>query len=473
MTVMLARRITPGGRGQRGGVGGSAVRFVDRADAGRRLAAELRDRITGDVVVVGLPRGGVPVAAEVAETLRAPLDVLCVRKLGMPGSPEFAIGAIAEGDVHVLDRGLVARVGVSERALQQVVVAEARELERQAAKFRAGRAPVSLDGRTVVIVDDGLATGATAHAAARAARRQGARRIVLAVPVAAPASARPDQLEVDEIVAVATPRDFRAVGEWYQQFLPTTDDEVLEALDRVGNTRRAPTEGVGAVGGSSVVIPAGTVSLAGRLAVPSDPRGVVVFVHGSGSSRLSPRNVAVAAALNERGFATLLFDLLTEHEASDRRQVFDTRQLAERLSLALRWLATRSEVLGAPVGLFGASTGAAAALRVAASGTAAVATVVSRGGRPDLAEDVLGRVSCPVLLIVGGADRPTLAANEWAADRLRAPHRLEVVSDTGHLFEEPGALDEVVRLAGRWFDQFLAGADEDRTTPKGTGKAAR
>jgi putative phosphoribosyl transferase len=206
------------------------MRFRDRRDAGRCLAAAMRDRVWGDVVVVGLPRGGVPVAAEVARALDAPLDVLCVRKLGVPASPELAMGAIGEGGVRVLDRGLVVRLAISDRAIAAVEAREREELARQAVRYRAGRCPVELEDRTVVVVDDGLATGATARAAALSARRRGARRVVLAVPVGAPESVDTCRLGVDDVVAVTTPRHFRAVGAWYEDFGATTDEEVLAAL---------------------------------------------------------------------------------------------------------------------------------------------------------------------------------------------------------------------------------------------------
>jgi dienelactone hydrolase len=196
----------------------------------------------------------------------------------------------------------------------------------------------------------------------------------------------------------------------------------------------------------------GTRLLEGELALPRDARGLVLFAHGSGSSRLSPRNTHVAEALQRRGFATLLFDLLTEAEAADRRRVFDIPLLAGRLGEALDW--ARGEATRLPLGLFGASTGAAAAL-VAAASAADVAAVVSRGGRPDLAGDALERVRAPVLLIVGGADHAVLDLNRAALAQLPGPKRLEIVPGATHLFEEPGALEAVIDHAGDWFEAHL------------------
>jgi pimeloyl-ACP methyl ester carboxylesterase len=191
--------------------------------------------------------------------------------------------------------------------------------------------------------------------------------------------------------------------------------------------------------------------------------GVVLFAHGSGSSRLSPRNRAVASALHRARLATLLFDLLTEAEADDRRNVFDIPLLAGRLAAAIDHLAASSPAKSLPSGLFGASTGAAAAL-IAAASRPAVRAVVSRGGRPDLvAEEVLARISAPTLLIVGGEDREVLALNRLAQARMTAPCELLVVPGATHLFEEPGALDEVARGAAAWFCRaFAAGDRHDR-----------
>jgi pimeloyl-ACP methyl ester carboxylesterase len=195
----------------------------------------------------------------------------------------------------------------------------------------------------------------------------------------------------------------------------------------------------------------GATALPGDLGVPPQALGLVVFVHGSGSSRLSPRNRYVAQTLQQRRLATLLFDLLTPDEAEDRRLVFDIDLLAERVGDALDSIAADGELARLPVGLFGASTGAAAALRLAAARPQAVAAVVSRGGRPDLALPVLERVRAPTLLIVGGDDGPVLDLNREALAALHCEKRLEVVPGATHLFEEPGTLEAAARLAGDWF----------------------
>jgi putative phosphoribosyl transferase len=201
-----------------------------------------------------------------------------------------------------------------------------------------------------------------------------------------------------------------------------------------------------------VIVPIG---LQGDLSVPDDARGIVVFAHGSGSSRLSPRNAHVAAALREEEIGTLLFDLLTPQEAEDRRNVFDIDLLAARLLIATRWLQGELGPGTPPVAYFGASTGAAAALFAAASAGNDIAAVVSRGGRPDLVGDMLRSVRAPTLLIVGQNDADVLMLNREALGKLTCEKKLALVPGASHLFEEPGALDAVIDLACRWFaDHF-------------------
>ncbi len=212
----------------------------------------------------------------------------------------------------------------------------------------------------------------------------------------------------------------------------------------------------------AVHVRADSATLEGTLAIPPGARGVVLFAHGSGSSRHSPRNRFVARVLQEAGLATLLVDLLTaEEEAIDRRTAelrFDIGLLARRLTTAADWLLTHDATSQLAIGLFGSSTGAAAALVTAAERPAAIHAVVSRGGRPDLAGDALPRVSAPTLLIVGGNDTPVIALNRAAMARLRCPHELVIVPGATHLFEEPGALEQVAQLAAQWFVRHLTPA---------------
>ena len=210
------------------------MEFLDRSDAGRRLAARLTHLADDDVVVVGLPRGGVPVASEVARALGAPLDLIAVRKLGVPVQPELAMGAIGEGGARVLHDEVIRIHGITSEEIEAVEARERLELDRVVQRFRGSRDPMPLAGRVVVVIDDGLATGSTARAACQVAHAKGAARVVLAVPVA-PRS-WPSRLAgaADELVAVTTPDPFAAVGAHYEDFTQTTDQEVIDCLRRAG-----------------------------------------------------------------------------------------------------------------------------------------------------------------------------------------------------------------------------------------------
>jgi putative phosphoribosyl transferase len=322
--------------------GPNVTGFVDRREAGSALAPLLAHDRNEEPVVLGIPRGGVAVAFEVARALHAPLDAVVVRKLGVPFQRELAMGAI---------------------------------------------------------------------------------------------------------------------GGWYEHFEATSDDEVRSLL--AAATPSLPSDEVSpplrrkTAVDAEVIVSTDGLELEGDLRVPTDAIGLVIFAHGSGSSRLSPRNRLVAENLNQRGLATLLFDLLTPEEAVERANVFDIELLAVRLLMATRWARRQPACRGLEIGYFGASTGGGAALWAAAEDPS-VRAVVSRGGRPDLAGSRLAAVEAPTLLIVGGADPVVRKLNQDAAQQLRCVHELAVVPGATHLFEEPGTLERAARLAGDWFLTHLA-----------------
>jgi putative phosphoribosyl transferase len=437
--------------------------FADRNHAGRRLAARLGHLRGEPVVVLGLPRGGVPVALQVARALGAPLDVIVVRKLGVPFQPELGMGAVGEDEVRVINPEIVDLAGVPENVLAAVQAREQAEVDARAGWYRPVRPREPLDGRTAVVVDDGLATGSTARAACQIARVLGAARVVLAVPVAPPGWQERIGADADELVCVSMPRGFCAIGQFYAEFPQVSDEEVIACLERAAvPPSPAPASTVRAAAAADLpgreqeVRPeAGVVRLAGYLTVPENAPGIVVFAHGSGSSRHSPRNRYVAGVLNEAGLGTLLFDLLTPEEEADRANVFDIGLLAGRLAEVTGWLRAQPGATRAAVGYFGASTGAAAALWAAAEPGAGIAAVVSRGGRPDLARPRLAAVTAPTLLIVGGRDEVVLDLNRRAQAELCCENGLAVVPGATHLFEEPGTLDAAAGLARDWFLSYL------------------
>jgi putative phosphoribosyl transferase len=304
----------------------------------------------------------------------------------------------------------------------------------------------------VIVVDDGLATGSTMRAAVEALRRQQPARIVVAVPTAAADTCELLRREADEVVCPSTPHPYRAVGLWYQDFSQTSDEDVRDLLALARRARAA-------VGQRPLRIPAGAALLNADLSLPAAASGLVLFAHGSGSSRFSPRNRHVARLLNEAGLATVLADLLTpDEEALDERTRhlrFDIGLLAERLVAASDWLQGAVQTARLPVGCFGASTGAGAALVAAAQRSDAIRAVVSRGGRPDLAGAALAQVRAPTLLIVGGNDVPVIELNRQALAQLGGEKKLVIVPGATHLFEEAGALDSVAGLAREWFLRYL------------------
>jgi pimeloyl-ACP methyl ester carboxylesterase len=286
-------------------------------------------------------------------------------------------------------------------------------------------------------------------AALSAIRARKPSHLVCAVPVAAQESMRMIAPLADEVVCLSAPADFQAVGQFYADFSAVEDDDVVRALTARNAVPHAAMS-------TNVQMRLGRVQLEGDLDIPANASGMVVFAHGSGSSRKSSRNRFVALELNRSGLATLLFDLLTPEEDTDYAARFDIGLLADRLEAAVDWQQGDARVARLPLGLFGASTGAAAALQVAARRPDVVRAVVSRGGRPDLAgAEALARVAAPTLLIVGGADLQVLDLNRAAQKAMSARAELAIVPGATHLFEEAGALERVGELASRWFQSNL------------------
>ena len=460
-------------------------------------------------MVLGLPRGGVPVAFEVARALGVPFDVFLVRKLGAPGQEELAMGAIASGGVVVINDEVVDGLRIPWELVESEIARERMELTRRELLYRGGRRPIEVRGRIVILVDDGLATGSTMRAAVQGPAPQAAgedrrRRphrgavdlprnsrsiadacICSITPGAVPGrrplvselradqrrgglrpagadrprardpaeperhcpacEPRPDRRDVTRAPVSAPKADRRSRPDFRRgpDSETRTERRSWVPARRSGhwNARRRSRPGGERCGGSS--------------SLPRGTSAVVVFAHGSGSGRFSPRNQFVARVLQQSQLGTLLIDLLEDDEADDRSLVFDIGLLADRLQAASDWLTAQRETRGMRLGYFGASTGAGAALVAAARCARPVGAVVSRGGRPDLAREILPAVTCPTLLIVGGDDEAVLELNREAYALLRCPRQLEIVPGASHLFSEPGTLEEVARLAEEWFVRHL------------------
>jgi putative phosphoribosyl transferase len=448
---------------QRGEVQEAPMQFHDRRHAGIVLARALsRYANRSDVIVLALPRGGLPVAYEVADALQAPLDVLIVRKLGVPGHEELAMGAIASGGTIVKNGEVIESLRIPEDEVEAVAAAERTELGRRERAYRGDAPALDLTDKTVILIDDGLATGSSMKAAAEAISQMRPKRVVAAVPVGPPETCVELQAMVDEMICAVTPRPFFAVGAFYVDFTQTTDAEVRDLLAAARAHRSSNGAVVFGTGRSEIQVEIdAATSVAATLTVPTDPKGVVLFAHGSGSGRHSPRNRSVAAILQHAHFATVLADILTadEERVDDvtAHLRFDITFLGRRLARVMDWLDQQPALMHLPIGIFGASTGAAAALVAADERADKVRAVVSRGGRPDLAGDVLPRVTAPTLLIVGGWDQAVIDLNRAAYARLVAAtaKELVIIPRSTHLFEEPGALEQVAQHARDWFKRFL------------------
>jgi len=445
-----------------------SMRFGDRRDAGRQLAARLERFKAENPLVLALPRGGLPVGYEVARALGAPLDVLIVRKLGAPMQPELGVGAVAEGGARFVDQATCDELGITSEEIEHIEARERAEIARRVRRYRGGCGLPALTDRTVILVDDGVATGGTARASIRALRALGAKRIVFAVPVAAVEAAELLATEADELVTVLVPESLMAIGFWYRNFDQVDDAEVVAWLELAARgPEETEKEDTVTSDEQTIGVGDGEVTLEGNLTIPRGASGLVLFAHGSGSSRFSPRNRYVASVLQSVGLATLLMDLLSEEEEAVDEQTgdlrFDIEFLAARVAQATYWLQRNDATSHLAIGYFGSSTGAAAALVAAAARPEAVAAVVSRGGRPDLAGPVLPRVRAPTLLIVGSDDREVLALNREALESLQCEKEMAIVSGATHLFEEPGTLERVAELAALWFSRHLAAREAPAT----------
>jgi putative phosphoribosyl transferase len=433
------------------------VVFRDRLQAARELTNKLSVYRGEYPVVLGVPRGAVPMAEVIANGLGGDLDLILVHKFTLPRHPEFALGSVTEDGQIFLNPG-ADKYASSKADLVEAAEQAIEELKAKRLLYTSHRRAVDLAARTVILVDDGIATGATMLAAIRFVKERGARKIIVATAVASEGAVSRLQSEVDEVVALFVPEKFYSVSQFFEDFKEVDDANVMQAL---------------AGENLETLIHLTNTTLRGFLEVPVNAKGLVLFVHGSGSGRKSPRNQFVARVLQEANMATLLVDLLDESEENNRQLVFDIPFLADRLREIEDWIAEDPLLVQLPLGLFGASTGAAAALTAAAGDDSLVRAVVSRGGRPDLASDDLSQVKAPTLLIVGGEDEPVLNWNQRAFDKLNCIKQIVVIKGATHLFEESGALEQVAAHAQNWFDYHLSceaqksNRGQNRTSRKG------
>lgn len=459
--------------------------FRDRAAAGRALAKSLGAyRGHAGVTVLGLARGGVVVAREVADALRAPIGVIVARKIGVPGIEEVALGAVADGGHRVIADTVAWYLGVPSRIVDLLAERERAELERSVATYRLGLPSLDVRGRTVIIVDDGLATGATMRAAIRSVRDKRPARIIAAVPVASRPAAAEVQREVDELTVVVMPPRFHTVSASYENYSPVSDDDVLllarrpvqrispfvlDISDRLG-TALTRMEKPARDTERTIGIPAFDATVVGELGLPrvgrspkrwerpARVRGLVILSNAGGGKRNSYVERYLAGRFRLSGYATLRLDLLTREEQfsndADASLRFDVERTAARLAGACEWAESEGVAGAHRTILAAAGAAAAAALVTAARRPGRIFAVAARGGRVDLAGADLRRVDTPVLLIAGGEDRDTLRRNNDAGEQLRQGAVTIRIPRAGNAFEEPGALGAVAEHTVGWLERL-------------------
>ncbi len=439
--------------------------FADRKEAGRLLGERLLPFKHQSPLILAIPRGGVPIGYEVAKILKAPLDLIMVKKIGAPRNPEFAIGAVSEDSKPYFNDEAIKLYNFNRHEIKETAKEKINEVRKQVSTLRGNKAPEPIKDRLVILVDDGIATGATLLSAIQFLRTKQPRKIIVAAPVGARDSVYKLQAAADDVICLETPDQFSAVGLWYEVFNQVTDEQVSHFI-AVANGMK--THGLI----EEITIQDGFVTVAGSLTTVENAKGLVIFAHGSGSSRHSPRNQFVAREFNKGGFSTLLFDLLTPEEANEKRNVFDIELLAQRLMKATDWAAEHFHESPMPIAYFGASTGAGAALIAAVQTHQYIYTIISRGGRPDLAAEYLKQVKIPTLLIVGAKDYEVIKLNEKAKDRLNSS-KLLLIPGATHVFDEPGTLEAVANVSVDWLEQHLPMNQHHITQPAQQGRISR
>lgn len=429
--------------------------FNDRAEAGRALAAKLesvfRRREREKLVVLAVPRGGVPIAFEIARAFGASFDVLLVERLVPPGGQDYTLGAVSETGVSYVNFARFDELSLAEGELAHIKSQAAREIKRKTLEYRGERLPLPIAGRTVVVVDEMARSGATAIAAARALRKRGAARVLFAAVATTPESTRAISSEVDQLVSLHTIEGLESTERLFVSTVEPTDVDVRAYLEEarhfaipVGRRIRAsaPAEH------EEVRLEGSQIQALADIVMPVEPEGLVIFAHGMRSNRLSPRNLHVARVLHGVRVGTIIFDLFSELELLGQLGTPDLQELTRRVIEVAKWARERYRL---PIAFFGAGTGAAAALLAAAALGREVEAVVTRGARPELGASELVGMTAPALLVVGGEDSATIEINRRVEAALSSEVDLEIIPGAGHLFEEAGALEAVAHLAADWY----------------------
>lgn len=447
----------------------SETLFRDRFEAGLSLAEAVAKLNLHHPHVFAIPRGGVIVGAQISQALKCPLHVLVAQKIATPGYPELSMGAIAEGGVSTRDLWVQKLMRATQSEIELATSVARLEQKRRARRYQPFRHARSIAGHTAVLVDDGIASGATVRAAIQALRTRKPEAIVLASPVGSPHTIAALSELVDHVVVLRMPDTFRNVSSCYLNFNSVHEQDVLRALSTSYDpcqsalinddtrdfkpTLRQPASG------TLILLNVSGGPVSAEFSAPKDAWAAVVFAHGSGSSRESPRNRYIAQQLRRAGMATLLMNLLTDDEAAQSGGSlldFNIDLLDLRLRDAISWLRTQSASAHLPVAIIGSSVGAAAAMRTARQAPDLVKGVVCRSGRLDLAMEDIPFVKTPVLLIAGQEDGLTVFLNRNARAVFHADHAsLVTIPGASHLFDEPGSLQHFISLTKIWLRKNL------------------
>ena len=418
-------------------------RFENREHAGKTMAETLMQYKHLNPVVLALPRGGVPIAFEIANQLQAPLDVILVKKIGAPGHEEFAIGAVAEDEKPILNHKVIKQYQFNPEEIENIIGNRITEIRNRSKTYRKLTKKIPLEGRNVIVVDDGLATGATMLAAVRWLRTQKINKIIVAVPVSSKEAASEIKKLVDEFISLHTPENFIAVGMWYKDFPQVSDEEVLRLLsNKIIKPRIIPY---------NVIIEDENIKLQGIVRIPQNAKGIILFAHGGNGIHKHQIDVFMANSLNNSGFATLLINLLTESESLDQKSAFNVELLTKRLLVATRWV--KANHAGLAIGYFGTSIGTAAAIK-ASKDRLDIFAIVSLTGRPDLAHEVLAKTYAPALLMAGANDKTNIPYNKMAKEELTNA-KIVLIPHVAQDFEDPETLKQIALHTINWFKNSI------------------
>lgn len=420
-------------------------RFQNREEAGRLLGEKLLSYKNQHPVILAVPRGGVPVAFEVAKLLNCPLDLIMVKKIGAPKQPELAVGAVSEDSIPIYNKSLVRALSLKHSYLDQVAKKKIKEVHEQLKEFRGTKIPENIKNRTVILIDDGIATGATLMAAIQFIRQKEPLKIVVASPVGSKENLQRIKKLADDVICLKTPDPFMSVGLWYENFNQVSNEEVIRLL---GDSRFLAEES-----NSEIVIQDAHTELHGELHLCDHGKDLIVLTSGSELYQHNPRCQTFKEEFLKSGFNVLLLNLYSEKEIQNTTSPVSLATLSRRLILGTEAAITKIKSSPVSVGYFAMGVGAGAALAASAQSARKISAIVSFRGRPDMAEEYWRRIETPVLFIAGENDTSIVSIHNYEKEKLRHAKSIAIPHTT--YFEEFEPLSEAVEYSLDWFTRFL------------------